>query len=154
MALQATAYVVPARPEWPSRRLFAGVRVRLAASRLNARLAAGEPPWIDADLARRARQLSSMRARRGVAAGLERLWTRAAQPGIRSAAIRFDPVAAHIARPALEQLAAALRARESVDPRGVILARQLLTEPDSALYRPSYAEELYEAAREALLALG
>jgi hypothetical protein len=59
-----------------------------------------------------------------------------------------------IARPALEQLAAALRSRDSVQPQGVALAQLLLTEPSSALYQPADPDELYRAAREALLALG
>lgn len=62
--------------------------------------------------------------------------------------------AVEIARPALEQLATALRSRESSQPRGVALTRVLLTEPCSALYWPDYVEELYEVAREALFALG
>jgi hypothetical protein len=154
MALQATAYVTPAQPRWPVRALLDRVRVRVAASRLNDRLAAGEPPWSDANLSRRAAQLTGERTRRRIAGGLERLITRSPERGIFSAAIAADPRAVHVARPALEQLAAALRGRESVHPRGVILAQRLLTEPDSALYRPNYADELYEAAREALFALG
>jgi hypothetical protein len=71
-----------------------------------------------------------------------------------SASIPFNTRAVSIARPALEQLAAALRSWESVDPRGVAITAVLLTEPASALYRPSYPEELYEVAREALFALG
>jgi hypothetical protein len=71
-----------------------------------------------------------------------------------SAAASVDERAAEIARPALQQLASALRSRADVAPRGVAIARILLTEPSSALYRPAYREELYELARAALFALG
>jgi hypothetical protein len=71
-----------------------------------------------------------------------------------SAAASVDERAAEIARPALQQLASALRSRADVAPRGVAIARILLTEPSSALYRPAYREELYELAHAALFALG
>ncbi len=62
--------------------------------------------------------------------------------------------AVEIARPALEQLAGALRSRESVQPRGVALTQLFLTDGASPLYRPASPDSLNEAAREALLALG
>ena len=71
-----------------------------------------------------------------------------------SAAVAVDEHAVEAARPALLQLALALRSRADVDPRGVALTRVLLTEPSSALYRPASREELYELARTALFALG
>jgi hypothetical protein len=71
-----------------------------------------------------------------------------------SAAVAVDERAVDVARPALQQLALALRSRADVEPRGVAIARMLLTEPSSALYRPAYREELYELARMALFALG
>jgi hypothetical protein len=71
-----------------------------------------------------------------------------------SAAVAVDEHAVEVARPALQQLASALRSRADVEPCGVAIAQILLTEPCSALYRPVYREELYELARAALLALG
>jgi hypothetical protein len=71
-----------------------------------------------------------------------------------SAAVEVDEQAVDVARPALQQLASALRSRADVELRGVAIARILLTEPCSALYRPAYCEELYELARAALFALG
>jgi hypothetical protein len=70
-----------------------------------------------------------------------------------SAAVAVAARAVDVARPALRQLASALRLRAGVEPRGVAIARILLTEPSSALYRPAYREELYELARAALFAL-
>ena len=69
-----------------------------------------------------------------------------------SAAVAVDARAVEVARPALQQLASALRSRADVEPRGVAIAQILLTEPSSALYRPAYREELYELARAALFA--
>jgi hypothetical protein len=53
----------------------------------------------------------------------------------------------------LAQLARALRERDAVEAQGVALAKLLLTEPSSPLYRPQHSASVYEAAREALLAL-
>ena len=130
------------------------VTARLMAARLDGRIAAGEDLLSDAALACRASQLVSRRARGRVACGLERLWSGWPESAVLSAAIPVDRQAVQIARPALEQLARALRSRAAVQPRGVALAQVLLTEPRSALYRPAYREELYVIAREALFALG
>jgi hypothetical protein len=154
MAAHATADLAPAGLEWPLRGLLLGVRVRLTSARLDARLTAGEPASSDAELSCRAAQLVSARTRRRIVAGLERLWSPRSERSGLSAAIPFDRPAVWVARPALEQLAMALRSREMVHPRGVILAERLLSDPCSPLYRPVYGEQLYEAAREALFALG
>jgi hypothetical protein len=71
-----------------------------------------------------------------------------------SAVVAVDEHSVEVARPALRQLASALRSRADVEPRGVAITQILLTEPSSALYRPAYREELYELARAALFALG
>jgi hypothetical protein len=99
-------------------------------------------------------QLVSGRSRRRLAQGLERVSS--ARPGhaALSAAVPVDGRAVEVARPAMQQLARALRSRQVVEARGVALTQVLLTEPCSALYRPAYREELYELAREALFALG
>jgi hypothetical protein len=58
-----------------------------------------------------------------------------------------------IAQPVLEQLAIGLCSGALIPPRGVALTRLFLTQPYSALYRPSYCDQLYEVAREALSSL-
>jgi hypothetical protein len=126
----------------------------VAAPRLDERLAAGEDPSGDAVLACRSLQLVSWRSRRRLARGLERVSTLHPERAAASAAVPADRRAVELARPALQQLAGALRSRPAVEPRGVALIRVLLTEPCSALYLPAYREELYELAREALFALG
>ena len=70
------------------------------------------------------------------------------------AAVAVDEHAVEVARPASQQLGSALRSRADVEPLGVAIARILLTEPSSALYRPAYRGELCELARAALFALG
>lgn len=130
------------------------VLARVAAPRLDARLAAGEDPLSEDALARRSRRLVSGRSRRRLACGLGRAWSTPPEPAVLSAAVAVDEHAVEVARPALQQLASALRSRADVEPRGVAITQVLLTEPSSALYRPAYPEELYELARAALFALG
>jgi hypothetical protein len=147
------------KPARPRRRALAttfasSVSAWLATPRLDARLAAGEDPLSDVAVACRSRRLVSGRSRRRLACGLERTCSMAPRHGVLSAAVAVDEHAVEIARPALRQLASALRSHEDVQPRGVAITRILLTDPSSALYRPAYREELYELAREALFALG
>ena len=92
--------------------------------------------------------------RRRIADSLELICQRSPERGRLSAAAPVDQRAVEIARPALLQLARALRSRVGVAPRGVALAQILVTDPYSALYRPAYRDELYEVARETLFALG
>jgi hypothetical protein len=121
---------------------------------LDARLAAGEDPLSDAVLACRSRRLVSGRSRRRLASGLERSWSAPPRHAVLSAAVAVDEQAVAVARPALQQLASALRSRADVEPRGVAITQVLLTEPSSALYHPAYRDELYELARAALFGLG
>jgi hypothetical protein len=155
MALDWISPVAPAAVSWSTAGgVLRRIQARFAAPRLDRRLAAGEDPSIDAALACRAAQLVSDGTRRGIASGLARVLSARPEAAAFSASIPCNARAVSIARPALEQLAAALRSWESIDPRGVAITQVLLTEPGSALYRPSYNEELYEVAREALFALG
>jgi hypothetical protein len=75
-------------------------------------------------------------------------------PAVLSTAVAVDEHAVAVARPALRQLASALRSRADVEPRGVAITQILLTEPSCALYRPAYPERRHELARGALFALG
>jgi hypothetical protein len=129
------------------------VQARLLATGLNARIAAGEDPASDRMLAIRSRQLLSRRERNRLAVAIERLEVRSSRRLGISAAIPVDARALKVARPALAQLAQALRERETVVSRGVALTKLLLTEPSSPLYRPPHSAAVYEAARHALLAL-
>jgi hypothetical protein len=128
-------------------------QVRLGAPRLDARLADGEDPLSSPALALRGARLASRRVRRQLARGIEHALRWRERDGALSASVPVDVEAVEIARPALQQLAAALRSRERVAVQGLALTRLLVTEPGSPLFASSYPEELYERAREALLGL-
>jgi hypothetical protein len=129
-------------------------RAWFARPRLDARVAAGERADGDRLLALRIAQLTSRRTRRRLADAIDHACERADERPAISAAVPVDHAALGVARPALEQLADALRSRHEVQPRGVALAQLLLTEPGSPLHTPASPDELYEAARGALFALG
>jgi hypothetical protein len=155
VAIIATEPLSPATLIPPASGPLLRLRVRLARAGLDARLASGEAASGDSALALRSAQLGSRRERRKLADSLERgLRAKPQRRAAFSAAIPTDARAVALARPALEQLAAALRSRDTVQARGVALGRRLLTEPASPLFNPTHRDALYEAAREALLALG
>jgi hypothetical protein len=126
----------------------------LTTHRLDRRLAEGEDPSGDAALEWRSARLTSARARAQIACGLNRVLSERSEGMLLSPAIPSDAESLRIAGPALEQLARAIRSRESVRSQGIALAQLLLTEPLSVLYQPARADQLYEAARAALFALG
>jgi hypothetical protein len=154
MAAVATRSVVPAtrtaRVDGPWRRVWS----RLTAAQLDARLATGQDPRASAAFACRAEQLVSRRSRRQLAAAVERVYLRRHERAAFSAAIPTDGQAIELARPALEQLARALRSGDSVQPGGVALIKVTLTDGMSALYRPAYPEALHDVVRRSLRLLG
>lgn len=137
----------------PSRELKHRIRAWVTAPSLDSRIAAGEDPSSEALLSCRSGQLLSHRSRRRLVHGLQRALAPPPDRAVISSAVPCNRQAVEVARPALEQLAQALRSRVGVRPRGVVLVHQLLTDPSSALYRPAELGELDEAARQALLAL-
>src|SRR4051794_7219635 len=128
-------------------------QVRLAAPGLDARLARGDDPFSSPALALRGARLASRRLRKQVASGIEHALGPKAGEGALSSSVPVDAIAIAIARPALEQLAEAMRSRDRIGVRGAALAHLLVTAPTSPLYAAGYPDELYERAREALLAL-
>lgn len=134
-------------------RLVPSISARLAALSLDRQLAQGCEPTLTPALARRAAILGSRRARRRTAAGLRRVLAEAPGRGTLSAAVACDRAAVELARPALEQLERVLRERPTHEPRGLALATLLLSDPESVLYQAPQPDRLYEAARQALLAL-
>jgi hypothetical protein len=131
-----------------------GVWARVAAPRPDAHLVAGEHPLNDDVLACRSGRPVSRRWRRRLASGLDRRLSPTPGDALLSAAVAVDKHAVDVARPALQQLASALRSLADVEPRGVAMTQVLLTEPCRPLHRPAYGEELYEPARAALFGLG
>jgi hypothetical protein len=102
----------------------------LRAPRLDRALAEGADPASDPDLLARARRLTSWRTRRRVAVALEQLER---GPGI---PVRRDQLGE--ARELLAELTRALRSREQVSARGVLLARRIVTDGCGPLYAPRY----------------
>jgi hypothetical protein len=103
--------------------------VLLRAPRLDRALAAGADPASEPVLRERARRITSWRMRRRVAKSLESLEQGAGVP------VRRDQLSQ--ARELVEELALALRSRERVSARGVLLAREIVTDGCGPLYAPN-----------------
>jgi hypothetical protein len=101
----------------------------LRAPRLDRALADGADPASEPDLRARASHVTSWRTRRRVARALEELER---GPGV---PVRHDQV--QDARDLLTELTTALRSRERVSARGVLLARRIVTDGCGPLYAPS-----------------
>jgi len=133
-------------------RWLVGLRVRLGRAALDGRLARGEEPARDALLALRASQLCRLATRERLADGLMSALARA--EGVSqsvSAAIPVRRAQVDDARPAVLELAVALRSPEPVCARGVALTRELLVDGNGPLYAPGGPGALYAAACRALL---
>ena len=134
------------------------LRVRLSVhwhrTVLTRSLANGADPRLDDRLALLARRLRSRRVRRITARGIERVLADAEAPHVRwGSAAPFDSKAVAEARDQLRELAAALRAMESANPRGVAIAVLLLVDVQSPLYDGRVGHGLRHAAQTAIEAL-
>lgn len=121
---------------------------------LDRELAAGADPRRSLALAARAERLVSLRSRRGIAAGFDRIVEAAAEPPavLTSAApLRRDAVLAAAAE--LEVLATLLREVEAVAPCGVAQAWLLLVDGAGPLYFDSSDDCIRRTARAAAEAL-
>jgi len=101
----------------------------LRATRLDRALADGVDPASEPVLRQRARRLTSWRTRRRLAKALEDVER---GPGL---PVRHDQVLE--ARDLLSELTTALRSRERVSARGVLLARRIITDGCGPLYAPN-----------------
>jgi hypothetical protein len=137
------------RPVHTSHRLEA----RLRRYAFDERLAAGEDPGGDPKLRQHADELCRLDARLRVAAYLERALRQGMRPGRLSPAVAVSREALTDARPALQQLIAALRNPAPAQARGVAMAEQLLTDGCSPLYAAVEGETLEDAAHAARMAL-
>ena len=110
-----------------------GAMTRLAAvlraPRFDRALAEGADPESEPALRERARRVTSWRMRRRVAKALEELER---GPGV---PVRHDQVVE--ALDLLSELTSALRSRERVSARGVLLARRIVTDGCGPLYAPN-----------------
>lgn len=101
----------------------------LRAPRLDQALAEGADPASERSLRDRARRLTSWRTRRRLAKALEDV---ECGPGL---PVCHDQVVE--ASDLLSELTSALRSRDSVSARGVLLARRIITDGCGPLYTPN-----------------
>jgi hypothetical protein len=117
--------------------LFEPARVWLRRGALDRRIARGADTNASPQLARRARQLTSRRCRRALAAGLRNLVDAAEEPARRlSAAVPLQRREILREQGFLLQLAVDLESDDEIYPRGVALIEDLLTNGDSPVYAP------------------
>jgi len=120
--------------------------VLVRAPRLDRALVAGADPASEPALRERARSVTSWRMRRRVAKSLESLER---GPGL---PVRRDQLGQ--AREIVDELAVALRSRERVSARGVLLAREIVSDGCGPLYAPDHPPSaLWWRVWEALRAL-
>jgi hypothetical protein len=129
------------------------IRTLLYRRRLDALLLRGVARHQSAELALRARRLTTRRRRRALADSLDEAILTADGRGPRLVSIRPLARQVHAARPALRELADALRAEEEVEPAGVLLARRMLTDGAGPLYHECGDDVLRRAAEQATAAL-
>lgn len=134
--------------------LIQPARVWLRRGSLDRSLAAGADPGTSPELAHRARQVTSPRFRAGLAASIRNLLDAAEEPrrGL-SSAVPVQRYEILSERELLLELAADLESRDQLQPRGVALIEQLLTNGDSPVYMSSPEGSLREALRQARAAL-
>ena len=111
---------------------------------LDAQLAAGESPATHRLRAVRAAMLVRPALRHQLARGYQDLLVR------RHSAVPPRTSEVRAAHDEIEQLTAALRAEEPVDPRGVALAALLLTDAAGPLYSPGHPSSVRDEIRSAL----
>ena len=129
------------------------VRVALRRGVLDRLLAAGADPSWDDELALRARQVTALRRRRGLADSFVRAVDEAHRPPRWTCAAPLARDAVRATAPELRALAAGLSEETAPAPQAISLAEQLLREPGSPLYAPGDESALREGVRLAREAL-
>jgi hypothetical protein len=140
--MSATAHLshlVPARP--PREGHLTRLRVRLRRGALDRRLAAGAEPTADADLSRRAEELTEGDARRRVAMVIRRVIAEAVGPPTTFSSKAPLARAAIVAcTPRLRAIAGRLESDHVVAARGVAKAAMLIHDGSGPLYSVSTPE--------------
>jgi len=151
---RTTVEVAPRLHGGPSTSAGAPLALRLMVyvtrGRLDRQIAAGCPGEATAALALRARQLTDPRTRREIALNLRGIIDyvdRRGPPRVISSVV-IEPPAARTGRCAIVELAERLDGWAPVSPRGIVLARALLTDGLSPLFNPHCGRTVTEAARE------
>jgi hypothetical protein len=135
-----------------------GWRVRLSAllkkQALDRRLIEGESPQASPELSRRAALLLDPDERHEVAEAIRQTVTASLEPQRGpSSKVSLNRAGIETARKELDELGATLDGGAPVTPRGVAMARHLVTDMASPLYCESASETLAEAARHARIAM-
>jgi hypothetical protein len=126
--------------------IFEPARVWLRRGALDRRLARGADPSDSPQLARRAQQLKSRRCRHGLAQGIRNLLDAAEEPRrALTSAVPLQRRAILTESPLLIGIARELTSEDDLNPRGIALVEQLLTDGDSPLYGPAPEGALHEA---------
>ena len=128
---------------WPRAGFAADIRVRVHRTTLDRRLAAGADQRADADLARRAEQLTGGEARARIASSIERVIEDAAGPvPVLSPRVPLARGAVNACAARLRAIAGRLRSDRAVPARGVAQAAMLIREGSSPLYAVGSSEDL------------
>jgi hypothetical protein len=151
-SLQAKRFSTPTPPQTDGR--WARVIARVDATSLDRRLAAGEPASSDRVLAARANLIARWENRQSLADDWERLLTTARRPIVpRSPRVPMQATAIRAAEQDVRELVAMLREPGSVNPRGIALARLLLTAGAGPLYNPRRSADLVRTLRSTTTAM-
>jgi hypothetical protein len=140
--MSATAHLPRLAPS-PSPRegCLTRLRVRLRRDGLDRRIAAGEDVHGDADLGRRAAQLTDLDTRHRIAATIDRVIDEAAAPPAPfSSKVPLARGAIVTCAPRLCQIAGRLEGNGAVAARGVAQAAMLVREGDSPLFTPQISD--------------
>jgi hypothetical protein len=140
--MSATAHLTRPAPSRPPRDTYlTRLRVRARRDGLDRRIAAGEDPYGDADLGRRAAQLTDRDTRWRIAATIDRVIDEAAEPPAPfSSKVPLARASILTCAPRLCQIAGRLEGDGEVGARGVAQAAMLVREGDSPLYSPQSSD--------------
>jgi hypothetical protein len=137
-------------------RLALRLRVFATREKLDRQIAGARAFEVTDAFALRVRQLSEPRTRQRIAGELRGLLAHAEarRPGPVISAVVIEPRAVRAGRQAILGLAERLEAAAPVSPRGVVLARALLTDGRGAMYNPHCEQTVTEAVFAVQDALG
>ena len=140
--MSATAHLPRLAPSPPAHEGYlTRLRVRLRRDGLDRRIAAGEDTHGDADLGRRAAQLTEPDTRHRIAVTIDRVIDEAAEPPAPfSSKVPLARAAIITCAPRLCEIAGRLDGDQEVAPRGVAQAAMLVREGDSPLFTPRISD--------------
>ncbi len=140
--MSATAHLPRLAPSpSPRESYLTRLRVRLRRDGLDRRIASGEDIHADADVGRRAAQLTEPGTRRRIAATIDRVIDEAAGPPAPfSSKVPLARTAIVTCAPRLCEIAGRLEGDQEVSARGVAQAKMLVREGDSPLFSPQISD--------------